>query len=277
MFVWRNIYRGLLMGVSDLIPGVSGGTIAMVLGIYRRLISGINGLMSKKWKKEIGFFLPLLIGVGLALLLVSQLMEKLLQNYPQPTFFFFIGLIIGVVPFLLRKVEYKETFQPVHYILLIVAAILIASTLFLKGDGSGEIMKSLGAMDYVVLFFSGWLASTAMILPGVSGSFVLLLLGSYQTVIHGLSSFQIPLLLTVGAGIIIGLSLTGKLISLLLNRFTVSTYAVMIGLVIGSVVVLYPGFKTDIGLAIASIVTLLLGLSAAFILGKIEHKEESAK
>ncbi|MFP3490558.1 DUF368 domain-containing protein, partial [Staphylococcus sp. SIMBA_130] len=61
MFVWRNIYRGLLMGVSDLIPGVSGGTIAMVLGIYRRLISGINGLMSKNWKKELGFFIPLLL------------------------------------------------------------------------------------------------------------------------------------------------------------------------------------------------------------------------
>ena len=276
MFVWRNIYRGLLMGVSDLIPGVSGGTIAMVLGIYRRLISGINGLMSKKWKKELGFFIPLLIGVGLALLLVSQLMEKLLNDYPQPTFFFFIGLIIGVVPFLLRKVEYKKTFEPVHYGLLLIAAVLIASTLFLKGEGSGEIMKSLSTMDYVTLFFSGWLASTAMILPGVSGSFVLLLLGSYQTVIHGLSSFQIPLLLTVGAGIIIGLSLTGKLISLLLKKYTVATYSVMIGLVIGSVVVLYPGFKSDIILGIASVATLLLGLGAAFILGKIEHKQENA-
>ncbi|MBF0707287.1 DUF368 domain-containing protein [Alkalihalobacillus hwajinpoensis] len=274
MFVWRNIYRGLLMGVSDLIPGVSGGTIAMVLGIYRRLISGINGLMSKNWKKELGFFIPLLIGVGLALLLVSQLMEKLLEHYPQPTFFFFIGLIIGVVPFLLRKVDYKKTFEPFHYGLLIVAAILIASTLFLKGDGSGEVMKSLSMVDYIILFFSGWLASTAMILPGVSGSFVLLLLGSYQTVIHGLSSFQIPLLLTVGAGIIIGLSLTGKVIAHLLSKYTVSTYAVMIGLVIGSVVVLYPGFQSDVGLAVVSLLTLLCGLGAAMVLGKIEHKEE---
>ncbi|WLR58693.1 DUF368 domain-containing protein [Guptibacillus hwajinpoensis] len=274
MFVWRNIYRGLLMGVSDLIPGVSGGTIAMVLGIYRRLISGINGLMSKNWKKELGFFIPLLIGVGLALLLVSQLMEKLLEHYPQPTFFFFIGLIIGVVPFLLKKVDYKKTFEPFHYGVLIVAAILIASTLFLKGDGSGEVMKSLSMVDYIILFFSGWLASTAMILPGVSGSFVLLLLGSYQTVIHGLSSFQIPLLLTVGAGIIIGLSLTGKVIAHLLSKYTVSTYAVMIGLVIGSVVVLYPGFQADVGLAVASILTLACGLGAASVLGKIEHKEE---
>lgn len=265
------------MGVSDLIPGVSGGTIAMVLGIYRRLISGINGLMSKHWKKEIGFFLPLLIGVGLALLLVSQLMEMLLEHFPQPTFFFFIGLIIGVVPFLLRKVDYKKTFEPVHYGLLLVAGLLIASTLFLKGDGGGEVMKSLDLVDYIILFFSGWLASTAMILPGVSGSFVLLLLGSYQTVIHGLSSFQIPLLLTVGAGIIIGLSLTGKVIAHLLSKYTVSTYAVMIGLVIGSVVVLYPGFEADLGLAIASVATLLLGLGAAIVLGKIEHKEENVE
>lgn len=274
MFIWKNIYRGMLMGVSDLIPGVSGGTIAMVLGIYKRLISGINGLMSKNWKKELGFFIPLLIGVAFAIVTVSQVMERLLNNYPQPTFYFFIGLILGVIPFLLKKVEYKETFKPEHYVLLVVAAILIASTLFIKGDGSGTIAKSLQLEDYVTLFFSGWLASTAMILPGVSGSFVLLLLGSYQTVIHGLSSFQIPLILTVGAGILIGLSLTGKAISILLSKYTVSTYAVMIGLVMGSVVVLYPGFKADVTLALASITTFILGLGAAFFLGRIEHKQQ---
>ncbi|WP_270180701.1 DUF368 domain-containing protein [Alkalihalobacillus sp. CinArs1] len=273
MFRWKNIYRGLLMGISDLIPGVSGGTIAMVLGIYRRLINGINGLMSKNWKKELGFFIPLLVGVALAIILVSKVMEHLLNHYPQPTFYFFIGLIIGVIPFLLKKVEFKETFKPRHYLLLVIAAVLIASTIVFKGDHSGAVKESLQLNDYIVLFFSGWLASTAMILPGVSGSFVLLLLGSYQTVIHGLSSFQIPLILTVGAGIIIGLSLTGKAISLLLNKYTVSTYAVMIGLVIGSVVVLYPGFKPDATIATASIMTLLLGLAAAYLLGKIEHKQ----
>ncbi|WP_377891092.1 DUF368 domain-containing protein [Alkalihalobacillus sp. R86527] len=273
MFRWKNIYRGLLMGISDLIPGVSGGTIAMVLGIYRRLINGINGLMSKNWKKELGFFIPLLIGVALAIILVSKVMEKLLNNYPQPTFYFFIGLIIGVIPFLLKKVEFKESFKPVHYVLLVVAAILIASTIVFKGGDSGTVKETLELKDYVVLFFSGWLASTAMILPGVSGSFVLLLLGSYQTVIHGLSSFQIPLILTVGAGIIVGLSLTGKAISVLLNKYTVSTYAVMIGLVTGSVVVLYPGFKSDPGIATASIMTFLLGIGAAFLLGRIEHKQ----
>ncbi len=261
------------MGISDLIPGVSGGTIAMVLGIYRRLINGINGLMSKNWKKELGFFIPLLIGVALAIILVSKVMEKLLNNYPQPTFYFFIGLIIGVIPFLLKKVEFKESFKPVHYVLLVVAAILIASTIVFKGGDSGTVKETLELKDYVVLFFSGWLASTAMILPGVSGSFVLLLLGSYQTVIHGLSSFQIPLILTVGAGIIVGLSLTGKAISVLLNKYTVSTYAVMIGLVTGSVVVLYPGFKSDPGIATASIMTFLLGIGAAFLLGRIEHKQ----
>ncbi|MCA0988707.1 DUF368 domain-containing protein [Guptibacillus algicola] len=273
MFRWKNIYRGLLMGISDLIPGVSGGTIAMVLGIYKRLISGINGLMSKNWKKELGFFIPLLIGVVLAIILVSKVMEKLLNNYPQPTFYFFIGLIIGVIPFLLKTVEFKKTFKPVHYMLLVIAAVLIAFTVVFKGGDSGTVKEALQLKDYVTLFFSGWLASTAMILPGVSGSFVLLLLGSYQTVIHGLSSFQIPLILTVGAGIIVGLSLTGKAISLLLSKYTVSTYAVMIGLVTGSVVVLYPGFKSDSGIAIASIMTFLLGIGAAFLLGRIEHKQ----
>ena len=93
---WRNLYRGFFIGISDLIPGVSGGTIAFILGIYDELLASISGFFSRNWKKHIGFLLPLGIGIGITLLLFSRVIEYLLKNYYAPTQFFFLGLVIGV-------------------------------------------------------------------------------------------------------------------------------------------------------------------------------------
>lgn len=92
MWEWRNIYRGMLMGASDVVPGVSGGTIAVVLGIYDRLIEAINGFFTKEWKKHLKFLLPLGIGVVTSILLLARLIEWLFEHYPGPTQFFFPGI-----------------------------------------------------------------------------------------------------------------------------------------------------------------------------------------
>lgn len=106
---WKNIYRGFFMGISDLIPGVSGGTIAFILGIYDDLLASISGFFSRHWKKHIGFLLPLAIGIGAALLSLSRVMEYLLKNHYAPTQFFFIGLIVGVLPFIAKKLTSSGT------------------------------------------------------------------------------------------------------------------------------------------------------------------------
>lgn len=98
MFEWKNLFRGMLIGASDLIPGVSGGTIAIILGIYDRLIEAISGFFSKEWKKHIGFLLPLAIGIGTILLLLSRAIKWLLLQYPQPTLFFFSRFNFGCDP-----------------------------------------------------------------------------------------------------------------------------------------------------------------------------------
>ncbi|WP_245676788.1 DUF368 domain-containing protein [Bacillus solimangrovi] len=270
--IWRNIYRGMIMGMTDLIPGVSGGTIAMILGIYNQLITGLNQLFSKEWKKEIGFFLPLLIGILISFLLLSNVMETLLRDYPQPTYFFFIGLIIGLIPYLFQSIQYKKTFTRKHYTLVIVSALVVASTVFFSDNEVNGIVIELGWDEFITLFFSGWLASTAMLLPGVSGSFVLLVLGVYPTVIHGLSVLNFAIISAVGLGILVGLIVTGKVIYLLFKRFKVATYAVMVGLLIGSIVVIYPGFQADMKLAILSVTTFIFGVIGAMLLGKYEYR-----
>src|SRR5690625_4826350 len=123
---WRNVYRGFIMGVSDLVPGVSGGTIAVLLGIYDRLIAGISGIFTKEWKVHFRFLFPLALGVATALFALSRVMRWLLAHHEAATKYFFIGLIIGILPFLFRESDAKNTFRWYHILLLIVSIVLIA-------------------------------------------------------------------------------------------------------------------------------------------------------
>ncbi|MFB4163596.1 DUF368 domain-containing protein [Alteribacillus sp. JSM 102045] len=271
MFEWKNIFRGIAMGASDLIPGVSGGTIALVLGIYHRLITAINHFFSRKWKEQLGFFIPLGIGIGIAIISLSNLLEWLLATHPQPTFFFFMGLILGTIPLLLKEADYKYQFKPYHFVIVATAAVLIILSGVYKGEENGEVVQSLTASDYVYLFFSGWLASSAMILPGVSGSFILLILGVYETIIHAVTSFQLPVIFTVGLGIIIGITIMSKFLHYLLRQHRTGTYAVMSGLLIGSLFVIFPGLGSSPLVMVISFLTFITGWGLTVLLGKLDR------
>ncbi|MFS1515276.1 DUF368 domain-containing protein [Bacillus sp. SCS-151] len=265
---WKNLYRGFLMGTSDLIPGVSAGTIAVILGIYNRLIQAINSFFSKDWKKQLGFLIPLGVGVLSAIFLLSHLIDVLLEEYPQPTNFFFLGLIIGILPFLYIKADIKNTFTSKHYILLVIAFLAIASlSLF---NQKTVVLETIGATQLLVLFFSGFLASMAMVLPGVSGSFVLLLIGMYELILHEVSEFNFIVIGAVGAGVLSGIVLMSRLLKYLLTSYPIMMYAAIIGMVAGSTFVIYPGIDGQI---IISIVTLTVGFATAVILGRIENKK----
>jgi len=256
---WSNILRGLLIGVTDLVPGVSGGTVAFILGIYDRLLEAISGFFSREWKKHIGFLIPLAIGVVLALLLFSRLIDYLLETHPEPTQFLFMGLIIGVLPFIFKEAGAKQNFKSKHIILLIVLAIGMASLAFIKPDETAEAITSLSGSNVFLLFIAGWLASMAMLLPGISGSFVLLLIGVYPTAIKALKDLNIPIVLVIGAGVILGFIISSKVIRYLLTHFKYMTYAVIIGLIFGSFFIMFPGIPHGAEL-IASILTFLGGL-----------------
>ncbi|MFS0614100.1 DUF368 domain-containing protein [Lederbergia ruris] len=266
---WKNLLRGLLIGATDLIPGVSGGTVAFVLGIYDKLLASISGFFSRDWKKHIGFLFPLALGMGTALLVLSKGIDYLLTEHKEPTQFFFMGLVLGVLPYLMKQAEVKRNFSTKHYIVLVILAILFASLGFLNTQENVEPITSLNMTTTIGLFFSGWLASMAMLLPGISGSFVLLLLGVYSTAINALSTLNIPLIITIGAGVIVGFIVSSKGIQYLLSHFPHLTYAMIIGMIVGSVFVIYPGMASGVSIAI-SIITFLLGLILSFSLSLIK-------
>src|SRR5699024_12148396 len=105
---WKNLYRGFMMGISDVIPGVSGGTIAVLLGIYDDFIASSDGVFTRHWKKHLSFLIPLLLGMGIALLAFSHIIKWLFATYPEQTQCFFLALIIGILPYLFRQTRSEE-------------------------------------------------------------------------------------------------------------------------------------------------------------------------
>ena len=154
---WRNLYRGFFIGISDLIPGVSGGTIAFILGIYDELLASISGFFSREWKKHIGFLVPLAIGIGAALLLFSRVIEFLLKNYHAQTQFFFLGLIIGVLPIIAKQANVKKNFKIGHFLVVLIVGAALASLAFVSPQDNTTITNiNCNQHNWIIFCRMGW-------------------------------------------------------------------------------------------------------------------------
>ncbi|GAK03421.1 LOW QUALITY PROTEIN: membrane protein [Geomicrobium sp. JCM 19037] len=261
-------------GTTEVVPGVSSGTIAVVLGIYEQLIASINGLSTRKWKQSILFLAPLVIGIFIAVFSIANLIDFLFEHYTAQLFYLFLGLILGVLPFLVKRVRMKQTFSSKHYVILALSfAIIIAFGLWqgVHSEEADSMLPSITTGDYVAIFFAGWVASSAMLLQ-ISGSFILLITGYYRTIIDALSNLHFPVLITLIAGIGVGVLITSKIVHFFLQRFPVGTYAVVIGMVAGSGIIIFPGIPLDFAAAFTSIVAFFVGVIIALLLGRVEHK-----
>ena len=278
---WSNIPRGFAMGTSDLIPGVSGGTIALLLGIYDDFISSISGIFSKQhFLKSLRFLIPIIIGMGIALGLLSKLINYLLAEHHVVTMFFFLGLITGIVPFLLKESQFRIHFKAQHYSVIALGIIfIVVLTLFQGGDKHDVNTLALTPSSTLIYLIAGICASSAMLLPGISGSFVLLLFGAYGTVMYAVSemlsfNFQaLPLLLTVVAGVLIGFLASSRLIHYLLAHYTHMTYALIIGFVVGSLYAIFPGMPANGIEWLFVIITFIVGFCVSWLIGRQSHKQ----
>lgn len=263
-----NILKGMVIGISNVIPGVSGGTMAVILGIYDKLIGTINSFF-KDWKKSIFFLGEIGIGAALGIILFSKIISTLLNNYAEPTKFFFIGLILGSFPLLYKRAT-KDKVKKVNYIwFIVILAIMIGLSIFGNKETSSVILTTLSLKTFISLFAAGFIAAATMILPGVSGSLVLLILGLYTTFTTAISDFNIPLLIPIGLGVLIGIATMTKVIEALLTKYPQPTYFAICGLILGSIFPVYPGFTFGT-LGILSIGTFLVGFILTYFLGKKE-------
>ena len=263
-----NVIKGMVIGVSNIIPGVSGGTMAVVFGIYDKLILSITNFF-KDWKKNFAFLFQIALGAGLGIILFSKLLTYLLETYPQQTNFFFIGLILGSVPILFKKATEKKV-QHINVVWLVVTfGLLVWMALSGEAESSATILTTLNVKSFISLALAGFIAAATMILPGVSGSFVLLLLGLYDTMLAAVSNFNIPLLFAGGIGAVLGLVTMTKVIEAIFNKFPQTAYMAILGLILGSVFAIFPGFTLGVS-GIISIIACLGGFLIAYIVGKNE-------
>ena len=280
-FKWINILKGFAMGTSDLVPGGSGGTIALLLGIYNQFISSISGIFSRRFWPSFTFLIPIIIGMLLAMGSLSNLFNYLLSQHHIPTMFFFGGLIIGIVPYLLKISNYKTSFTTKHYMMVIAGiAILIVITLMNNGDKHAGETLTLSTSLIIKYFIAGMCASSAMLLPGISGSFMLLVFGVYGTVMLAISEVVklnftgLPILLAVGFGVLAGFIISSKIIQYFLTHHKLMTFALIIGFVVGSLFAVFPGLPTNIVMWFVSLVVFIIGFIVSLTLGRITAENE---
>ncbi len=279
-----EFFYGMLIGIANIIPGASGGTIAVVTGIYNKIINSIATILKEPFKsiKNVLF-----IGIGMVLGLLVGIVgiSKLIEVAPNPTFFLFSGLIIGSVPFIFNKVK-KEKKDSKSWLILIISAIIIIALPFVTGGGSKQLEFNL--VSIVILVFLGMIGAGTMILPGVSGSMVLTIFGYYDSVIllakdtlAQLIEFNfttnIILLLSFCLGAVLGVILLAKLIKYLFNKYFVNTFMAILGLVCASSVVIIILAIKDNGTShiIISIITLIIGVVLGYGLTKLEKKGDN--
>ena len=252
MTFFMDIIKGILIGIANIIPGVSGGTMAVSLGIYDKLISSISNLL-KDWKKSLVTLLPIILGCGIGIVGFTYAIEYLLSHHTFVTCMAFVGLILGGIPILLisLKKELAKTSSKIGISGILAFVFLFAVAVFLPMmNAEDEVLKTFHATPGVMaaLFFVGIIASATMVIPGVSGSLVMMILGYYYGIINtiksfldALKAFDMPglihgfaLLMPFGIGVLLGIFLIAKLITFLFEKFGIQTYCAILGLIIAS-------------------------------------------
>ena len=259
-----NILKGILVTVSTMVPGVSGGTMAIILGIYDDLIHAISSFF-EDWKKHSILMIQLLIGAVIGVLLFSRLIESALIKFPIIKSFFFIGVICGGIPTIYNKtkVNRRSKFNYVYLLVGFVIAILMSSepeavTTMATGGDNGS---------FLFLILAGFIIAIALILPGISGSFMLLMLGLYEITLNAINTLNIKFLIPLAIGGIIGTVATTKTIENLLNKYPHKTYMLILGFVIGSIKPIFPGIPTGMNI-IYSILSLVIGFGIIHFISK---------
>jgi putative membrane protein len=234
--------KGMAMGAADVVPGVSGGTIAFITGIYEELINSIksingnaiklllSGKFAELWKAVNGNFLvSVMLGIFISILSLAKVLEYLLNNFPILVWSFFFGLIVASAIYVARTIEKWNATTTIAGLAGIAIAYLI--TIITPAEAN---------TSYWFIFISGAIAICAMILPGISGSFILVLLGMYRFVLAAIGEFNIPVLAIFMFGALIGIISFSNVLSWLLKKYHYPTIAVLAGFMVGSLNKVWP-------------------------------------
>jgi putative membrane protein len=263
-----NAAKGALIGAANTIPGVSGGTLAVVTGIYDRLVQAVGYFFRGPggWRANLRFLIPVGVGVILGVLAFARVIDYFLQNFPDQTAFFFIGLILGSLPFIV-KTGFGGRLKAAYALPFLVTFGALVGMALAGRPPQTEPITTVTVATAVFLFVGGLVSSATMVIPGISGSFILLVIGLYSTVITAARDLDVVILGIFAVGVGIGIVVIAKLISFLLERWHGITYAAIVGLVLGSVVTLWPGTPPGAAAAVVDFAVFAAGFAGAYFLG----------
>lgn len=268
-----DIIKGIFMGVANIIPGVSGGTMAVSMGVYDKMINAITNIL-KEFKKSFFTLLPLAIGMVGGIGLFSFIIPHCLTNYAFPTCMCFTGLIVGGIPQIIENAgkglkKEKKKVNPVHIVAFLITLGVAVWMAVTNGNDSGSTSLRTDFIGLLLLAVIGIVAAATMVIPGVSGSLVLMILGYYAGIMNSISGFfsalknfdwsalghHILILAPFGIGCVLGIVLISKLISWLLKKFESITYCAILGLIVASPFALLYNMEKDT----FTVSTILLG------------------
>ena len=287
-----DILKGCVMGIANVIPGVSGGTMAVSMGIYDRLISALTHLF-KEFKKSFVTVLPIGIGMVIGILGLSRLIEWMFGIIPVQTNLFFIGLILGGLPMIIKEVKGKKV-NAGCVVGFIFFFLLVVGLALLDGIKGTDADLSFSILTELKLFGVGVVAAATMVIPGVSGSMMLMLMGYYEPVISAINSTVdalramdmdglmsgILILAPLGIGVVVGIFVIAKIIEWLFNKFATVVYWCIIGLIAASPIAIiimnhdiFAGMNAVV--VITAVIALAVGCVIAYFLGGDVKKEKA--
>ena len=263
--MFRNIIKGFTIGAFMLIPGASGGTLAIILGIYDDLIHAVSSFRNN-WKRNAQLLTTVGLGGVLGLVLLSGPMLTAVTSYEKPMLYLFLGAIAGSIPTLYRKAAVSRI-KSVNVLAAVAGAAIGILTINLPAD-LFRFQVLGGTSSLLVLFLAGIFIAVALILPGISASYFLLMLGMYQLTLDAIKRVDLGYLAPLLAGILLGTLLTAELLEREMKKHPQFTYMIIIGFMAGSLVQVYPGLPLA-GMELAvSLTTLATGFLLTHWLGQ---------
>ena len=304
----EHIIIGIIIGISNIVPGVSAGTMFVILGIFKKLIDQVGLCIDEvkkmiknitKFKEKDGgiravaimfknifnsqktFLIPIAIGMIFAIYFVAKLFSILNPEQIMYRNYIFLGLVLGGIPALFKELKKGTDIQNINkrkaniYLFMFIGFLIMLIVYILKINGIG--LRKVGYEELSIamaipLFLVGAIAAASMVIPGISGSMVVLILGYYELMTISISKLNMVFIIPFAIGILVGIMAILKLIKYLLDNHYTKTYSCIVGFVVGSLLMVFPGLPTNIMGYVITIVCIILGLFASYMIEKYSEK-----
>lgn len=262
--------KGMILGSAMIIPGVSGGTLAISLGLYERIINTVSHFF-KDFKNNLKFIVNLGLGIIASLILGALILNYTFEHAPIPTILFFIGLLIGSIPSLIKKINLKNTLKISNIFYFLLGISIVLGVYLLKGNNNVVFSSEFNLIQFIKLILVGIVAAATLVVPGISGSFMLMTLGYYEPILKVISDLikfnnitnNLIILIPFGIGVVIGVIVIAKIIEFLFKKHETKTYYAIIGFLVASIIEIFISlfsYKTNVIQIIISIILFILGL-----------------